>query len=267
METGQYDGTLIALGSVGRHFLVGIDIDSCLSEIDGVTEVAAWARPYLDLLKATYVEVSPSRTGCKAFFFVRGLAINEVRRAFGIKEGASSRSVQIEQTGKAHPPAVELHFDRRFYALTKFYWNESADHIATLEPALLQQIAALLPQGERTATAQDRGAGGGSGAGNFDGRQSSWDSTRSGHAWRLALSHADNDDDYAGFCRGLSMFLPTWYAENGPDSHQCRRTWERAAAQVAPTAWRRAKPLLKSFDRRSVITPHACAHCSSVCRS
>jgi hypothetical protein len=125
METGQYDGTLIALGSVGRHFLVGIDIDSCLSEIDGVTEVAAWARPYLDLLKATYVEVSPSRTGCKAFFFVRGLAINEVRRAFGIKEGASSRSVQIEQTGKAHPPAVELHFDRRFYALTKFYGTKA----------------------------------------------------------------------------------------------------------------------------------------------
>ena len=225
-KTGRYDGIMVALGSVGRHFLAGIDVDTCLSEVDGVVDSAPWAKPYLNIMAASYVEASPSRTGAKGFFFLRALAINEVRRLFGIKQTAFGGKVVIEPTGEAHPPSVELYFDRRFFALTKCYWNESADQIAVLELPILQQIAALLPQRVDDAPAQ----------GERDGGDYSWDTTRSGFAWHLALSMAENGDDYDGFCVGLSTFLPDWYAENGKDSHQCRRTWENAVAKLARDA-------------------------------
>jgi primase-polymerase (primpol)-like protein len=32
MKTGRYDGIMVALGSVGRHFLAGFDVDTCLRD-------------------------------------------------------------------------------------------------------------------------------------------------------------------------------------------------------------------------------------------
>jgi primase-polymerase (primpol)-like protein len=74
-------GIGIALGDLGDGFhLCGIDLDSCT---DTQGNIAEWAFPFLDILSGTYVEISPSRAGLKAFFFATAEDAGEARRLFG----------------------------------------------------------------------------------------------------------------------------------------------------------------------------------------
>ncbi|MFN8994054.1 MAG: hypothetical protein ACK5X3_10405, partial [Pseudomonadota bacterium] len=95
------DGVGIILGDLGNGYtLAGIDLDSCITE--GAT--ATWAESVLTQF-GTYAETSPSGTGCKLFFLMRGGDMPRVRDLMGGKLGRTWKA----QGAGAHPPAIELY--------------------------------------------------------------------------------------------------------------------------------------------------------------
>lgn len=96
-------------GDSATTLLGGIDLDSCRDEATG--ELAIWAQHIIDRL-ATYAEVSPSGSGVKLFFLYRAADLTALRAA-GFKHGRSWKRGQGH-----HPPAIEMHLSRRFFAVT-----------------------------------------------------------------------------------------------------------------------------------------------------
>jgi hypothetical protein len=120
-------GIGVVLGDIGdAWYLSGIDLDSCL---DAEGSVAGLAKPILQILRGTYAEISLSRSGLKAFFFVAASDAAEACRIFGFHEGAwgCKRSIG-EGRAAAHGPAVEVYIARRWFAVTMKHWPESSEY-------------------------------------------------------------------------------------------------------------------------------------------
>lgn len=92
-EEGSYAGVAIVLDGSG---LVGIDLDACV--VSGVIDPAA--RIFLDSIGATYVELSPSGTGLRAFGFAENLTsgLNSVYN--GLKVEMYSKGRYLTITGR-----------------------------------------------------------------------------------------------------------------------------------------------------------------------
>jgi len=89
-EASYLDGDRTGVGFVlNGDGLVGVDIDDCVN--DGVTDPAATA--LLDQLGATYIELSPSGTGLRAFGYADGLTT-------GCKGKLSGLDVELYSTGR-----------------------------------------------------------------------------------------------------------------------------------------------------------------------
>ena len=92
----------------------GVDLDCCRNQETGA--MTPWACDVLALLD-TYAEVSPSRTGAKAFFLMASDAIPALRKAGLLYSNAFGPSFK-QKTHLDHPPAIELHLGGRYYAVT-----------------------------------------------------------------------------------------------------------------------------------------------------
>jgi hypothetical protein len=106
-------GIGIELGDLGNGMAIGgLDLDSCRDPATGAIE--QWA---LDIaaLFGSYVEVSPSGTGAKAFFTYDSAELPDLLKIMGT---AGGKKWTPNGTGADHPPAIELYLTGRYFAVT-----------------------------------------------------------------------------------------------------------------------------------------------------
>jgi hypothetical protein len=136
IDNGLGGGVGIMLGQCGDRRIAGIDLDTCRDPVTG--EIASWAQAIIDRM-ATYAEASPSGTGVKLFPLVDPAAEPELRRLLGRKHGKTWK----RPNGKQHPPAIELHIDRRFFAVT---WECLPNSPSELRTVSLEDLRWLIEQ-------------------------------------------------------------------------------------------------------------------------
>jgi hypothetical protein len=226
---GWYHGIGIVLGDLsdGWH-LCGVDLDSCISRgTDGEPVIASWAHSILDVLRSTYVEVSPSGSGLKAFFRVAANDAAEARSMFGIINSAWGCKRCVGGDGADHGPAFELYLGPgRYFALTGKRWSDAADEIASFDLDALERLAAVTPKPRVDASV--RGLPTPHTAPRSDGR----DTSRSARAFSLAIRAHRRGESYDQYLEAVRIDPETaaWYAEKGVayKGRELRRAWERA---------------------------------------
>lgn len=216
--TIRADGVGIVLGDLGNGYtLAGIDLDSCITA--GTTD--PWAQKVLDQF-GTYAETSPSGTGFKLFFLLRGGDMPRVRDLLGGKQGRSWK-----QAGGDHPPAIELYTGGRYFTVTDKALGEP--DLAIITP---DEIARLIRfAGETFSPPLPPPHGGGLAQGR--------DQSRSAQAFQIAgRVRADGGtyDDFIAACRADSS-CNGWLLEKGlaNGEREARRAWENSAS-IATTA-------------------------------
>jgi hypothetical protein len=218
----------------------GVDLDSCRDPETGVVE--PWARNVLTLLD-TYAEVSPSRTGAKAFFHMAPGAVPMLREA-GLLERGFGRSFK-RGTGGDHPPAIEAHLGGRYYAVT--------DERLPDAPAELRQVP--------TDTLRELLDETGPAFANGDSEQAKPD--RSARAFRLAHQMRGEGKSFAEYVTVLDAHaeLAAWKREKGEaqGGRELRRAWDRAGEASAPRSFRilTADDLLRAElpPRETILAP------------
>jgi hypothetical protein len=204
------DGVGIILGDLGNGYtLAGIDLDSCFSE--GAT--TAWAESVLHQF-GTYAETSPSGTGCKLFFLLRGGDMPRVRDLMGGKLGRTWKA----QGAGDHPPAIELHIGGRYFTVTDKALGEP--DLATISP---DEIALLMTFASKTFAPQPDANGK---------AQTGRDQSRSARAFEIAGRIRANGGDYSAFiaaCRADAA-CKSWLLEKGlvHNGREAKRAWENA---------------------------------------
>jgi hypothetical protein len=204
------DGVGIILGDLGNGYtLAGIDLDSCFSE--GAT--TAWAESVLHQF-GTYAETSPSGTGCKLFFLLRGGDMPRVRDLMGGKLGRTWKA----QGAGDHPPAIELHIGGRYFTVTDKALGEP--DLATISP---DEIALLMTFASKTFAPQPDANGK---------AQTGRDQSRSARAFEIAGRIRANGGDYSAFiaaCRDDTA-CKSWLLEKGLANREreAKRAWENA---------------------------------------
>jgi hypothetical protein len=222
--TIRADGVGIVLGDLGNGYtLGGIDLDSCITA--GTT--APWAQMVLDQF-GTYAETSPSGTGFKLFFLLRGGDMPRVRDLLDGKQGRSWK-----QAGGDHPPAIELYTGGRYFTVTDKALGEP--DLAVITP---DEIAWLIRfAGETFSPPQPPPHSGGLTQGR--------DQSRSAQAFQIARRVRADGGSYADFsaaCRADEI-CNSWLTEKGLANREreARRAWENSASigttAQAPRDW------------------------------
>jgi hypothetical protein len=126
LVNGEGGGIGIELGDLGDgNSLGGIDLDTCRAP-DGNFE--SWAQEIIERF-GSYTEVSPSGTGAKIFFLYRTAELPALRAAIG---GPQHGREFKRSNGKDHPPAIEVHFSNRYFAVTGQRLDDALDSIVTV---------------------------------------------------------------------------------------------------------------------------------------
>jgi primase-polymerase (primpol)-like protein len=111
--------------------ITGIDLDKCLNADGSLKE---WAQPVVEKLAFTYMEISPSQTGLKAFVAADLAAIR------GCPNGCRGRLGDGE---------VEVYGQGRFFTVTGIPFNDAPPEIEENSPAvrwLLRKLGKLKPR-------------------------------------------------------------------------------------------------------------------------
>jgi len=162
----QAAGVGLMFHQVDDVFIGGVDLDSCRDKATG--DIAPWAREITNRLKS-YAEVSPSGTGVKVFLTIANDDSNAVEVLFGGKHGRA-----FKNGGGDHPPAIEVHRGRRYFAVT----NESIGPTDELRCVSLADLRWLINEaGPRFADKAKSGDGEAT-------RGNRGDNSRSAAAWR-----------------------------------------------------------------------------------
>ena len=221
-QPALWDGIGITFGDIGSdEYLGGLDLNSCLN---AQGELADWARPVAEAAR-TYLEVSPSAGGLKAFFRFSADDMDVVRKAFGIEQDKWGCRRGVGGNGKDHGPAVEVYLSGRFFAVTGKHWPASPQDVALLDRAALLHIATLVQQAIGAGTSKP-----GSGK----------DDSRSATAFRLGAKLCREGKTYDEMCAGLREHPETaaWYKEKGEAAggRELRRIWEKASSALILSA-------------------------------
>lgn len=213
LRAGEPGGTGIVLGRVqgrpGAH-LGGIDLDSCLDPESGTLE--PWASAVIARFDS-YSEISPSGRGVKIVFTLDPAALPELRQAMGNpNRKAWTRGSHCE---------IALDVSGRYYTITGVPENE------LVGPAPLRQVS--LP--DLMWLLEDHGpafeAAGGDGS-------TSGDNSRSGRAYRLALSmqrEAATFEEFRQACASDSA-LAAYAKERRGRQLKIQRDWNRAGKEI-----------------------------------
>jgi len=240
-------GVGLELGDLGNgRILAGVDLDTCRDEA-GV--VAPWALELVDKF-ATYTEVSPSGTGPKLFFLAVGQELQEALAVLGVTPATETEPAKQKfgkswkQSGNDHPPAIELFFGSRYFAVTEHHFDNTPSDIQP-SPAgalwWLLQVAgpalaaagAAAANGDATIAAQERPAGRRAKNGH--------DRSRSAQAFRTGCELRRNGATYEGMVEAMSLdpALASWMAEKGmaDGQRELRRIWDKAGADAWKDGW------------------------------
>jgi putative DNA primase/helicase len=231
LKVANFNGIGIALGQLdgpAGELLGGMDFDSCL-DADG--NLAAWTAPIVAILN-TYIEISPSGTGLKAFFRSSVADIDALRAAFAIAptKFGTKKSVPAAANGQEHGPAIEVYLGHgRFFCITGHRWPRGDDSatadVQLLDLPALLAIAALVRQATGT---KDKTKPGKKGRGR--------DTSRSALAFRMGMQLYREGKSFDEMCAALRAHPDTaeWCKEKGDadNGRELLRLWE-AAEQAA----------------------------------
>lgn len=147
-------GVGVVLGEIADdRMLAGVDLDTCLNDAGSI---AGWAGAILDRVPS-YAEVSPSGTGVKVFFLCSKSAAKMTLGLLG-KSGPTDWGVKQTIPGLAnggdHPPAIEIYFAGRYFAVTGQHWEGSPAEIAELD----EQQLGILRRSDHRIDRQTRAA-------------------------------------------------------------------------------------------------------------
>ena len=120
------------LGFVPENPVVGLDLDSCRNPETG--SVQEWASELFRLLPATYVEITPSQTGLRAWVKIPGIGKKKV---FSIKQelaAVASKAPQVE-------PLVN-----NYGTITGQRYNDAPAVVAEIDEHQWRTIEKLLAQ-------------------------------------------------------------------------------------------------------------------------
>ena len=218
-----FDGVGFSLGDLGTgDHVAGIDLDSCLDE-DGA--VADWAPPIVDALN-TYIEVSPSETGLKAFFRCHAEDARAARPAFAIETNnwGCKRTVG-KLNGKDHGPAIEVYLGPgRYFTVTGKRWPTAPEDVAVLDRATLDRVAQLV----RRATGRVASSNGGR-----DHNRTGRDNSRSAIAFRIGAKVVRDGAGFEQMCDAIRDHADTaeWYREKGEPNNrrELRHIWDKVS--------------------------------------
>jgi putative DNA primase/helicase len=132
---GTGGGVGIELGQCGEYWLAGVDFDSCRDANTG--EITPWAQAVMNRID-TYVEISPSGTGVKAYLRIDPAEIEPLRTIMGTQHG---RQFKRANGSGAHPPAIEFYTSNRYFATT---WQGLGDAPAELRVIPLDDLRWLI---------------------------------------------------------------------------------------------------------------------------
>lgn len=120
----EFDGIGYVFAPFDPYF--GVDLDRCLTA-DG--EVFEWAIPYLEMLRGSYGEISPSGTGIK--FWGRG----------ALPDGKGTKRGGLGPDGTG---AVEIYDRSRYFTVTGNRWSDVAQiaDLADVPPKILAMLQA-----------------------------------------------------------------------------------------------------------------------------
>lgn len=212
------------IGGVGIEFgeladgicLGGVDFDSCMNA-EGVLE--PWAVEVLERLDS-YAEVSPSRTGCKAFFTYIAGDLAALRSAMGTQHGK-----QFKRGGGEHPPAIELHISNRYFAVTD---QHLAGTPAELRPVSLTTLLWLIREAGPAFAGKAAAVGNGH------------DVSRSAVAFRKGVMQRRAGMTFEEMCAALAADAETrdWVADKGHanGARELRRIWDAGKDETADSA-------------------------------
>jgi hypothetical protein len=204
-------GVGVELGDLGDGRCIGgVDLDTC-REQDGTLAPSA-----VEVIKElnSCTEVSPSGTGVKTFFQLPAVDLPALRSAMGNPHG---KMFKHSQCG-AHPPAIELHIDNRYFAVTDLHLGGT--------PRELRQVS------RDTLLWLIREAGPAF-AGNRESYSKGTDQSRSARAFRIACRMRREGKGFDEMLAALRADpeLASWLEEKGEanDGRELRRLWEKAA--------------------------------------
>jgi hypothetical protein len=206
------DGVGIVLGDLGNGYtLGGIDLDSCITA--GTTD--PWAQKVLDQF-GTYAETSPSGTGFKLFFLLRGGDMPKVRDLLDGRQGRSWK-----QAGGEHPPGIEFYTGGRYFTVTGK--GLGGEDLAVITP---EEIGWLIRFAGETFTPPQPPP-------HVGGLTHGRDQSRSARAFQIAGRIRADGGSYADFraaCRADSI-CHSWLTEKGlaNGEREARRAWENSA--------------------------------------
>ena len=113
LDDGRHGGIGIALGDLdGEWTLMGIDLDRCLTNNDGIH---SWANEVIERFN-TYSEVSPSQRGVKLFFLIRAKDRAAVQALLGFNADGKPKARKTFSAGDHREIAIDRD---RFYAITE----------------------------------------------------------------------------------------------------------------------------------------------------
>jgi hypothetical protein len=185
--------------------LCGVDLDTCL----GPEGFEPWAQEIIDRF-SSYTEVSPSGTGAKIFFRVRGGDRPVLLAAIApTKHGRKFK----RDNGTEHPPAIELHVSHCYYTVTCQKLDGSPDELVIVP---IETLLWLLSEAGPRFAGRSRKKGG-------------TDDSRSAKAFRLGLAMRGADKTFDEFVQAVRSDPETtdWAREKG-DDRQLQRIWEKA---------------------------------------
>jgi hypothetical protein len=209
-------GIGIMLGEAGDGRAIGgVDLDSCRDPATDAVE--PWAEEVLALLN-TYAEISPSGTGVKALFQMRAGTVDALRET-GLLERPDGFGRSFKRgNGSDHPPAIEAHLGRRYYAVTGQRLDAAPERLRIIGP---EELRRLLGEIGPAFAAAAKGKGGSAAP------------DRSAKAFRLAREMRRSGRTYGEFAEALDDDPDTaaWKREKGAagGGREMRRAWDRAA--------------------------------------
>lgn len=211
---GQFDG--IGFVFTTEDGLVGVDFDNCL--FNG--EIAEWACRYIDQLRPTWGEISPSGRGVK--FICKAKIADKYLKAGTKKTGRRKTGFGPDRKG-----AIEVYHTGRYFTVTGEEFTSGLNVIAELQGpinALLEAEFALKPKTER-ALARSHASS------NLDDEALLQKARKAKDGAKFTalfdrgdISGYDNDD--SGADEALANLIAFWA---GPDANRIERLFNQSA--------------------------------------
>lgn len=227
VKTRNLSGIGINLADIGGGFaLVGIDLDTCRSNVNG--DITDWAREVIERI-ASYTEVSPSETGYKVFFKMRVEDRDAIIAAIRAVKGGEGDGIKWTGGAGEHPPAIELFARRRYFTVTEEHLEATPCELRVVDADTVRWVMAVA--GPALAGRHPVG---------IKGREEKpTDESRSGAAYRKGLAMRRAGSSFEEMCTALRADpdpeVIAWVREKGEAraGRGLRRIWEETGRILA----------------------------------